>query len=70
MIGAGIDDFRWPRPVRPGDRLRVVSEVIEVRASGSRPTIGIVRVRHTTLNQNGEPVLDSIANHVVQRRPG
>ena len=69
VIGAGIDDFRWPRPVRPGDSLRVVSEVIEARPSGSRPTIGIVRVRHTTLNQNDEPVLDSIANHVVQRRP-
>jgi len=69
VIGAGIDDFRWPRPVRPGDVLRVVSEVVEMRPSSSRPAIGIVRVRHTTLNQNGEPVLDFIANHVVQRRP-
>ncbi len=69
IIGAGIDEFRWPRPVRPGDTLRVVSEVVEARPSGSRPTIGIVRVRHTTLNQNAEPVQDFIANHVVQRRP-
>jgi acyl dehydratase len=70
VIGAGIDEFRWPRPVRPGDRLRVVSEVIESRPSSSRPTIGIVRVRHVTLNQNDEPVQDIVANHVVQRRPG
>ena len=49
VIGAGIDEFRWPKPVRPGDVLRVVSEVIESRESKSRPTIGIVRVRHTTL---------------------
>jgi acyl dehydratase len=69
VIGAGIDEFRWPRPVRPGDTLRVVSEVIEARLSSSRPGIGIARVRHTTLNQDGEPVLDFIANHVVQRRP-
>src|SRR5262249_36253676 len=69
VIGAGIDEFRWPKPVRPGDVLRVVSEVIESRESKSRPTIGIVRVRHTTLNQHGETVQESIANHVVQRRP-
>ena len=69
VVGAGIDEFRWPRPVRPGDTLHVVSTVVEVRESKSRPGIGIVRVRHTTLNQNDEPVQDFIANHVVQRRP-
>jgi len=33
IVGAGFDEFRWPRPVRPGDELRVESEVLEVRAS-------------------------------------
>jgi acyl dehydratase len=37
IIGAGSDEFRWPRPVRPGDDLRVESEVLEVRPSKSRP---------------------------------
>jgi acyl dehydratase len=69
VIGASIDELRWPRPVRPGDSLHVVSEVLESRPSSSRPTIGIVRVRHTTINQQGEPVQDLVANHVVQRRP-
>jgi acyl dehydratase len=69
LVGAGFDDLRWPRPVRPGDELRVESEVLEVRASRSRPDQGIVRVRITTLNQDGEPVQIFVANLVVPRRP-
>jgi acyl dehydratase len=68
VIGGGVDEFRWPIPVRPGDTLTVVSEVVESRPSKSRPEIGMVRVRHTTLNQRGETVQSFIANHVVQRR--
>ena len=37
IIGAGFDEMRWPRPVRPGDDLHVESEVLEVRPSKSRP---------------------------------
>ena len=37
IIGGGVDELRWPRPVRPGDQLRVESEVLEVRPSRSRP---------------------------------
>lgn len=69
VIGGGVDEFRWPKPVRPGDTLTVTSEVIESRPSKSRTDIGLVRVRHTTTNQNGEIVQTFIANHVVQRRP-
>jgi acyl dehydratase len=68
VIGAGIDEFRWPAPVRPGDTLHIESEVLEARPSKSRPDIGIVRVRHTTRNQRGEAVQDFVANHVVLRR--
>jgi acyl dehydratase len=68
LVGAGFDEFRWPRPVRPGDELRVESEVLEVRPSKSRPGQGLVKVRMTTLNQNGEPVQILIANIVVPRR--
>src|SRR5712692_1804594 len=69
LVGAGFDEFRWPRPVRPGDELRVESEVLEVRPSKSRPEQGLIKVRTTTLNQNGEPVQVSVGNLVVQRRP-
>ncbi len=69
IIGAGLDEFRWPRPVRPGDSLRVESEVLEVRASKSRPGQGLVKIRVTTLNQKDEPVLIMVPNMVVKRRP-
>jgi acyl dehydratase len=68
-IGAGVEELRWPRPMRPGDTLRIESEVIELRGSQSRPAIGFVRLRTTTLNQNDEPVQVFIANVVVPRRP-
>ena len=50
------------------DELRVESEVLEVRASKSRPDIGIVKVRTTTLNQNDQPVQVSVGNLMVPRR--
>ena len=69
IIGAGFDELRWPRPVRPGDELRVESEVVEVRPSKSRPEQGLVRVRTTTFNQHDEPVQIFVANLLVPRRP-
>jgi acyl dehydratase len=68
IVGAGADEIRWPRPTRPGDTLRLVSEVLEVRSSKSRPDFGLMKVRTTTLNQNDEPVQVLIANLVVPRR--
>src|SRR5437899_8415542 len=69
IVGASFDDFRWPRPVRPGDELRVESEVLEVRPSKSRPDQGLIKVKTTTLNQNGEAVQISVGNLIVPRRP-
>jgi len=68
FIGAGFDEFRWPKPVRPGDELRIESEVLEVRPSQSRPNQGLIKLRTTTLNQNNEPVQVQIGNLVVPRR--
>jgi acyl dehydratase len=68
IIGAGVEEVRWPRPVRPGDRLRVESEVLEVRPSRSRPEQGLAKIRTTTLNQNGEPVQVMTSNLIVPRR--
>ena len=70
IIGAGFDEFRWPRPVRPGDELRLESEILEVRPSKSRPEQGMIKVRTTTYNQDGEPVQVSVGSLVVPRRPG
>lgn len=60
--------IEWPRPVRPGDTLRVESEVKEIVASHSRPEIGVVTLHSETLNQNGEPVQIMAAKLRVPRR--
>src|SRR5688572_12025005 len=65
IVGAGFDELRWPRPVRPGDELRVECEVLERRASKSRPDQGIITVRATTLNQNNQPVQVFVGNLLV-----
>jgi acyl dehydratase len=69
VVGAGFDDIHWPRPVRPGDELRIESEVLEVRPSKSRPALGLIKLRTTTLNQNGEAVQVSVGNLLIPRRP-
>ena len=69
IVGAGFDEFRWPRPVRPGDELHLEAEVLEVRPSKSRPDQGLVKVKTTTMNQHGEPVQISVGNLIVPRRP-
>lgn len=69
IIGLGFEEFRWPRPVRPGDQLHVESEVLEVRPSKSRPEQGLVKLRNTTLNQNGEAVQVTVGSLLVPRRP-
>ncbi len=69
IIGAGFEELSWPRPVRPGDELRVQSEILEVRPSKSRPTQGMIKVKGTTLNQNDETVQRFVGNLVAQARP-
>jgi acyl dehydratase len=67
VIGAG-NEISWTRPVRPGDELHIESEVLDVRLSKSQPTVGLIKVRTTTLNQKNEPVQVLTANLVVLRR--
>ena len=68
LIGAGLDEIRWPLPVRPGDELHVVCEILELRRSQSRRMQGIVKIRTTTFNQHDQPVQVAIANLVVPAR--
>src|ERR1035438_6154095 len=53
LIGMG-GELSWPRPTRPGDVLRVVTEIKEVTPSRSRPDRGTVRMRSETRNQRDE----------------
>jgi acyl dehydratase len=67
LIGAGAE-IAWPRPTRPGDTLRVVTEVVEVTPSRSRPERGMALVHSKTLNQLGEIVQTMASRMVVPRR--
>lgn len=69
IIGSGVDELRWHRPVRPGDVLSVRCEILEVRRSKSVPDRGVARVRITTLDQNDLPVQSMVANLLAFGRP-
>ncbi|QDC02179.1 MaoC family dehydratase [Mesorhizobium sp. 8] len=68
VIGAGGDEIRWPRPVRPDDTLSVETEILEVRPSRSNPKVGLLKVRMRTLNQNDEEVQVAVANILAPTR--
>ncbi|MBG7622022.1 MaoC family dehydratase [Herbaspirillum sp. AP02] len=68
IIGAGFDEFRWPRPTRPGDVLRLEAEVLGIKTSQSRPLQGFLNHRVTTYNQHDEAVLIMTGNLLVPRR--
>jgi acyl dehydratase len=68
ILGFG-GELIWARPVRPGDELHVECEILETRLSQSRPGQGIVNVRVTTLNQDGEVVQTFTPALLVPLRP-
>ncbi|HYY14848.1 MAG TPA: MaoC family dehydratase [Chthoniobacterales bacterium] len=67
-IGLGVDELRWPNTVRPGDVLRVETEIVDLRLSRSKPNYGIVRLRNVTTNQRDEIVQSMLASAMVPRR--
>jgi acyl dehydratase len=68
VIGRGVDELRWPNPLKPGDRVHVESEVLKVIPSTTKPDRGTLRVRTQLLNQDGKVVMSFIALLVVPRR--
>jgi acyl dehydratase len=66
----GLDGVQFLKPVRPGDTLCVVTELLDLRRSESRPDRGSVKMRHTTTNQRGETVMTMDARVILRRRPG
>ena len=65
----GIGEVQFPRPVRPGDTLRVVTDIVELRLSASKPDRGIARIRQVTINQRGEQVMEQETTVFLKRRP-
>jgi len=64
----GIDEMRWPAPVRPGDTLRARYTVASARKSRSRPEWGIVTGRATAENQEGVTVMTMSVINLFTRR--
>lgn len=67
IVGLGAE-IAWPRPTRAGDVLHIESEVVDITPSRSKPQ-GVVTVRSTMLNQNGEAVYLLTAKLLVPMRP-
>jgi acyl dehydratase len=68
LMGAGVDELRWMKPVRPGDSLRLEGEVVELIPSRSKPQ-GVARIKWTAYNQHGEAVYTFNPIAIVPRRP-
>jgi acyl dehydratase len=65
----GFRDLKWLKPVYVGDTIAYKTEVIETRVSNSRPGSGLMTIRSTGTNQNGEPVITFVSTTFVERRP-
>jgi itaconyl-CoA hydratase len=68
VANLGWDEVRLPHPVFEGDTIRARSEVLEARESKSRPTVGIVRVKTTGVNQDGTAVIEFARTFMVWKR--
>ena len=68
LANLGWDEVRLPHPVFEGDTIYSRSEVLEARASKSRPHVGIVRVKTTGFNQDGTVVIEFLRTFMVYRR--
>lgn len=69
VVGVGVDNLRYLKPVRAGDRLQARAEVLETRPSGSTTARGYLVLRVVTTRRDGEPVLTQDWTVLVPRRP-
>jgi acyl dehydratase len=69
IASPGIDELRWPHPVRPGDSLSVRVSILEARPSASKPDRGLVRSLIEVLNQADIVVMSMKAMNMIRRRP-
>lgn len=69
IIGLGVDEARWPAPVRPDDALRNIVEVMEVKPSSSKPDRGVLKLAHKVVNQDDLVVMTFTTIKLVKRNP-
>ena len=68
VANLGWTDIRLPAPVFVGDTLWSESEILDLRESKSRPSVGIVSLRSRGINQRGEVVIEFLRTFMVLRR--
>jgi acyl dehydratase len=68
VANLGWDEVKLPHPLFEGDTVRSKSEVLDTRESRSRPNVGIVRVRTTGMNQDGESVIEFTRTFMIWKR--
>ena len=69
VANLGWDEVRFPKPLFHGDTVHVVTEVIELRDSRSRPDTGIVTFFHQAFNQHGDLVASCKRSGLQRRKP-
>ena len=69
VANLGYDEMRFPKPVFVGDTLKIESEVMDLRASKSRPNAGIVTWEHRAINQSGDTVCTFKRSALLLKRP-
>lgn len=69
LASPGVDELRWPTPLRPGDRLHLRVTILQARPSRSKPDRGIVHTRAELINGRDQPVLTLTAVNILRRRP-
>ena len=69
VANLGWDEVRFPKPLYCGDTIRVETEVVETRASRSRPDNGIVVFAHRAYNQDGELVGECRRSALMLSKP-
>jgi len=61
VVGMGVDELRWLKPVKPNDILIARRELVEIKRSDKRPDRGMLRTHVTVRNQNDEVVMSLYA---------
>ncbi len=68
VANLGWDEVRLPHPLFEGDTVYARSEVLETRASKSRPKVGLVKVKTTGVNQDGTPIIEFTRTFMIWKR--
>ena len=68
LAAPGIDELRWPRPVRPGDTLTLHATIQDARRSRSKPDRGLLHILLEVLNQDGDVVMSMKPMNFVRTR--